>query len=379
MVPHTMTRTARTGGRAAAALAAAMALCVVTVGGVVGVDVTDAPDGTTATDAPNDAPGNATRLAYGETATGELTADDEDWYAVDGRAGRALVARLELRESFPGSAIRIDTVDADGAVGTEIPNDGIDGPPNVAGAARPVEARAAAVGVDVMESNDTYYVRVTESRYNETDGDAVYRYDLTVGTETLDGYEPNENGATATPVAVGETVDAVLTGYDSDVYAVNVTAGHSYNVTVDTDGIHNLEKRLIVYDDAAAADDGSDYRPNGTPVAYDEHLFEGTVSFTAERNGTYYLHLVEGNTNHYLFQRSNYSLTVTETGAPPVDGGGGPGELLPEGDADGDGLTNAEEAGHGTDPNMEDTDGDGRRDDCELRDGTDPTDPADRA
>ena len=381
-----MIRTTLTGGRAAAALAAALALCVVTAGGVAGAGVvasatadaaTAGADGASGGVAPNDSPENVTRLAYGETATAELAAGGVDWYAVDGRAGRALVASLRLRESFPGSALRVDVVKPDGAVGTESPNDGIDGPPNVAGAARPVEARAAAVGVDVMETNDTYYVRVSESRYNETDGDAVYRYNLTVETETLDEYEPNENGETATPIRVGETVDAVLTGYDSDVYAVDVTAGRTYDVSVDTGGVHNLEKQLMVYDDAADADDGFDYRPNGTTVAYDEHLFEGTVSFTAERDGTHYLHLVEGNTNPSLFQRSNYSLTVTETGATPPDDGEEP--LPPEGDADGDGLTNAREAELGTDPRRADTDGDGRRDDCELRDGTDPTDPADRA
>ena len=377
-----MTRTTLTDGRTAATLAAvAMALCIVTVGGVAGVGVTDTPDGATAGVEPNDAPGNATPLAYGETVTAELAAGEEDWYAVDGRAGRALVARLELRESFPGSAIQVDVVDPDGTVGTEIPNDGIDGPPNVAGAERPVDARATAVGVDVMETNETYYVRVSESRYNETDDDAVYRYNLTVGTETLDAYEPNEDGRTATPIELGETVDAVLTGHDSDVYAVNATAGRTYNVTVETQNhTHNLEKQLIVYDHAADAVDDPDRAPNGTPVAYDEHLFEGTVSFTAERNGTYYVQLVEGDTNPYLFQRSNYSLTVNETSAPPVDGGDGdgPGELPPEGDADGDGLANAREDELGTDPRDADTDGDGRRDDCELRDGTDPTDPADR-
>lgn len=377
--------------RTVTALAAvATVLCVAPAGGVAWTDAADTvtpADGASSGTEPNGAPGNATRLAYGETVTSELAADEEDWYAIDGRAGRALIARLELREAFAGSAIQVDVVGPDGTVGTESPNDGMDGPPNVAGAERPVEALTGAVGVDVMESNATHYVRVSESRYAETNGSAVYRYDLTVGTETLDDCDPNENGTTAAQIGVNRTVEAVLTGYDSDVYAVDVTAGRTYEVTVETRD-DNLEKQLIVYDDAADAVDDPDRRPNGTPVAHDENLFEGTVSFTAERDGTYYVQLVESDTNPALFRRSNYSLRVTERGAAADDDEGegeneregthGTGALPPEGDADGDGLANAEELELGTDPHDVDTDGDGRRDDCELRNGTDPTDPTDR-
>ncbi|MRT15325.1 hypothetical protein GJV07_24240, partial [Enterobacteriaceae bacterium RIT711] len=51
----------------------------------------------------------------------------------------------------------------------------------------------------------------------------------------------------------------------------------------------------------------------------------------------------------------------------------------PHGDADGDGLTNAEEHQHGTDPNKPDTDGDGISDKDEITNGTDPLDPNDPA
>jgi hypothetical protein len=41
-------------------------------------------------------------------------------------------------------------------------------------------------------------------------------------------------------------------------------------------------------------------------------------------------------------------------------------------DSDGDGLSDAEEAGHGTDPHKADTDGDGMNDDVEIAYGSDP-------
>ncbi len=50
----------------------------------------------------------------------------------------------------------------------------------------------------------------------------------------------------------------------------------------------------------------------------------------------------------------------------------------PDGDADEDGLTNAEEGLAGTNPFEADTDGDGWADEVEVSDGTDPRDPASR-
>ncbi len=49
--------------------------------------------------------------------------------------------------------------------------------------------------------------------------------------------------------------------------------------------------------------------------------------------------------------------------------------INPDGDRDGDGLTNAKESELGTDPDKEDTDGDGIDDKTELDNGTDPLDP----
>ena len=50
----------------------------------------------------------------------------------------------------------------------------------------------------------------------------------------------------------------------------------------------------------------------------------------------------------------------------------------PDGDPDGDGLTNEQESAAGTNPFHEDTDGDGWADEVEVNDGSDPRDPASR-
>lgn len=61
-----------------------------------------------------------------------------------------------------------------------------------------------------------------------------------------------------------------------------------------------------------------------------------------------------------------------------ADGGPGPSvDASPNGDSDGDGLTDGEEVGLGTDPNDPDTDGDGVPDGAEVDIGSDPLDPND--
>ena len=350
---------------------------------------------------PNDAVANATPIAYDEAVSATLSSpDDVDYYAVNATAGDGLVPRLHLKNMFEGSLIQVDVVAPSGEVTTERTNDQIHGPTNVAGEARPPSApRDTAYTADVMAANGTYYVRVSAPEEvqgvspEQPNDSATYRYDLTATKEGMDEYDPNENGANATPVEVGETVDAVFTGYDNDVYAVNLTAGESYNVSIESDG--NVSKQVNVFDNASLASDEDDYFNEGAVAGQPDEGFlqDATVTFTPEHNGTYYVELTEASVNPQLLTRSNYTLAVTESES------GGDAEPLPdEGDADDDGLTNAREAELGTDPRdadtdndslsdgrevtelgtdptSSDTDGDGLTDDCELINEMDPTDP----
>jgi len=63
------------------------------------------------------------------------------------------------------------------------------------------------------------------------------------------------------------------------------------------------------------------------------------------------------------------AVEIREYGTDPTDP-----ESVPQGDSDGDGLTDSEEAEIGTDPNTADTDGDGYDDGEEVEAGTDPLD-----
>ena len=310
----------------------------------------------------NDEMANAAPIAYYQDVVTNLSRGETDWYAVDGRAGASIVADVREREDSHGN-LRVGVVGPNGEVVTE----------------RPTDDTLPQAATDVMESNDTYYVRVRESASEsdaggEANASPPYGYIMTVETDTIDAHEPNENGATAAPLELGETTDAMLKSYDSDVYAVNATAGRTYEVRVDVPE-RKLNTVLLVYDGASAATD--DPSPsNATPVARTEgDFYEGNLTFTAAENGTYYLQLVENASDPWLYERSNYNLTVRESGGESApDGGDGDGPPS-DGDADGDGLANGREREIGTDPRAADTDDDGPTDDCELENDTDPTDP----
>lgn len=279
-------------------LALLVVASAVAVGGVAQTD--SQRDASSADAEPNDTPANATTVRSGEMVNATLSSpEDVDYYAVNVTAGEGILPRLHLEGPFEGSAVVVDLVGPNGAVVTESTNDALGGPKNVAGAARPLAATDTAYTADTATTRGTYYVRVQESRHATTNDSATYDYSLSVTTEDLDRYDPNENGTTATPLEVGTPVEATTTGYDNDVYAVNLTAGRTYTVDVDSEH-QQLSTQLNVFDDASLASDENDYENPGSVAGPVEFSGDGALTFTPDETGTYYVEFTESTTNNDL-------------------------------------------------------------------------------
>lgn len=291
---------------------------------VGGVGQTDSQYNASATDAePNDSIVNATPIGYGRTVNATLSSpNDVDYYAVNATAGDGVVPRLHLQNMFDGSAIAVDIVAPSGTVRTETTNDAMGGPKNVAGKARPPsDPNDTAYTADTMRSGGTYYVRVQESDYADTNGNDTYEYSLNVSTEDLDQYDPNENGTTASALELGSEAEATLTGYDNDVYAFEADGGENYTVAITTtDG--QLPKQLSVFDQSRLASDEYDYDISGAIAREDGFTDTAMLTFTAGEEGTYYVELTESTINNDLLEQSNYTFTVIEgdSSALPEDG-----------------------------------------------------------
>lgn len=348
----------------------AVLVSVVTIGGVAQTDSEN--NASSSGDAePNDELANATPLAYNETVNGTLSSSsDIDYYAVNATAGDGLISRLALKNMFNESVIAVDIVNSNGEVSTELISDMIRGPNHLAGQARPPLGdypRETATAADTMESSGMYYIRVQESESAETTGNVTYRYNLSVTTENLDQYDPDEEAANASGLDLRTEVNATITGYDDDVYAVDLTAGQNYTVNFSAPNATSYEEKnlplsLLMYANASAIDE-SDFEQSEDVLAGDGGFFsQQSVTFTADKNGTHYIKLTPHGTSYNLLAMTNYTLSVTD-------------ELPADGDYDGDSITNAEERDLGTDSQSVDSDDDGLTDDCELKYEMDPLEP----
>ncbi|WP_372682051.1 LamG-like jellyroll fold domain-containing protein, partial [Desulfosarcina sp.] len=147
------------------------------------------------------------------------------------------------------------------------------------------------------------------------------------------------------------------------------------------------------YEIEYAETSGGIFNPLGTTASKSESTFtinnleSGREYFFRVRTAT------EPHTNNQNFLNSGYTpeVSITTSGFVDVDFDGLPddweqqivdadpgdgitsiADVLPGDDFDGDGLTNTDEWGAGTDPTNTDTDGDGRNDGREVAQGTDP-------
>lgn len=118
---------------------------------------------------PNDTMANATPIEYEQDVVTTLSAGEEDWYAVDGHAGRELLADIRNLEHALDGSLQVDVLTASGTVVAE---------------SSPSDDDTAEY---VMASNETHYIRVSESPATEANGSVVFEYRLNAEADDLDG------------------------------------------------------------------------------------------------------------------------------------------------------------------------------------------------
>lgn len=352
---------------ASACLILTVLVSVVAVGGVAQTDTENSTASGGGAE-PNDSMANATHISSDENIDANLSSgSDVDWYAVNVTAGNAVIPHLYLENDSDGRSIEIRLYNASGENVTAKKNDAMGGPENVAGGEGSFgELDAHAVAPNVATANATYYVRVSTSQWDEAGENTTSPYNLTVRTKDLDQYDPNEDGPTATNIDSAGSVDAVMTPYDHDVYAVNLTADTNYTVSFEYTGDDTGDRfsmALRLTEDVNNVTDNQQFGSDSGRMLTELNGDDETVTISVNETGTYYLHLGQYLTNQ-LLNEDAYELTVQNESRVPADGG----------DIDGDGLTDERESELGTDPSDTDTDGDGWSDLSEVNRGCDPLD-----
>jgi hypothetical protein len=247
----------------------------------------------------DDSRANATMIDVGETVNSTLASEnDSDWYAVDLEKGQGFTAFLEhTNRKDPGTEISFDVYAPNGDRIGEAPFD------------RPLRAyqtspaAPSAYGGDVVEQSGTHYIRVR--------GIEGANYSLTINTVSLDEYDPNEQPDSATAIESEDTLSGLLTGYDRDVYAIDVQKGDT--VTIEFTQSEGFTTALYVADPTVLSPMSEDYYFEENLVAKNDPFTEGPTTFTANQTGTYYIKVVpyaEGSTASTFFQNVTYEATV---------------------------------------------------------------------
>lgn len=236
---------------------------------------------------PGDTRANATTIHDGETIAVDSNSTEHavewDWFEFDATSGESYTLTAELDRDTPlYNNIAVTVFDEDGEEVAVLTAG--DFPMTTEVASGDYLARAA----DIAETNGTYYVRVDEGEYN-----------LTLQTETLNQYDPNEDPGNATQVEGNATVEAVGALYDGDYYAVNLTAGDEFDATL-SDAYKENDWIRTFY---VIAPDGDRLLPG----------LDG-IDFEAQQNGTYVVSAnFEAAGNSDLVATSEYTLDLQRT------------------------------------------------------------------
>ncbi len=234
------------------------------------------------------APGDTVRGTTGSTAT---------TYTVDLTEGEGVsVALTHRNRTDPNESLSLSISDPEGAEIGAVPED-------ERGAYRTTPGTTTAVGGAVAEQTGTYTITV--------DGASDADYSLSVETEQLDERDPNEHPDTATRIEGNTTTTGVLTGYDRDVYAIDLQADQT--VSLSSTGEGEFESALWVAgpNTTGQAHSGPEHSfgaatITGTPVGT-------THTFTANQTGTYFIKVVphpDASTASTFFRSASYEMAI---------------------------------------------------------------------
>lgn len=256
---------------------------------------------------PNDDTASATPLAPGDSVEGVIVGDDVDWFAVEATAGEGIELGLVAEDIAIGRDVEMTLFDADGEDVGVLPTDNPHRGAYRTDATLPADS---VVGAGVAEETGTYYVRVSGVS-GTIHGDGTVQgfttYALAVETVALDAFDPNERQEIATRLASGETIEAVLAGYDRDWYAFDAEEGDEIAVEYEfvdaTDVLLGTERQLRA--------------PTGEVVVVPGNA-PGTM--TAPVSGTYYVYVApdDDTTSGDLLAKETYRLTVTVDDGEPA-------------------------------------------------------------
>ena len=252
-----------------------------------------------------DTPSDVRRIEVGETVNGTIASDEVDWYAFEAATGEAIIPRLEARGSLDGF-LRFGIY---GPNGSEISVHTNEAPLSyyytVGGLGSEREARGAAVA----RTNGTHYVRVIGSNFGErVRGPRPYA--LSVQTERIDSFEPNQERETATRVRPNVTLTATTAGYDADWYALRATNGSSINVTAELGNATNASLSIALLGPDGEELDSVDYWSRWATK-------RATLNATALQDGTYYVRIRQAPDSLELFGQGPYELTANVSSACP--------------------------------------------------------------
>lgn len=246
------------------------------------------------------------QITPGDTVRG-TTDSTATTYTVDLTEGEGVrVALTHENRTDSGESLSVSISDPRGTEIGAIPADS-------RGAYRTTPGTTTAVGGAVAEQTGTYTITVTGA----SDAD----YSLSIETNQLDAHDPNERPGVATRIESNTTTSGVLTGYDRDVYAIDLQANQTVTVSSSSEGA--LESALWVAGPNATDQTHRAHEHSfgaatitGTPVGTD-------LTFTANRTGTYFIKAVpHPDTSNVgaFFESATYEMTaIVSNGVSTLD------------------------------------------------------------